>query len=190
MTLYDMLSTGPSDLNVILGIITDFLHKPYNSIEDPLDLWFHQLPAGTLIAPFSIGYSVRFGKASAALSILHAIIRLRSSGGMGDAETDLIGPHIAALLSIKSMTDPATTIEEQVGKTIAKKFRVTDRPRPHALQLYSAFCKVMEFKRARPIYLPHPFMLSLIGRIGDPDGALRVVFFVGCFETSPSFPVS
>jgi len=144
----NIISAGPSDLNVILGIITDFLHKPYNSIEDPLDLWFHQLPKNELIGPFSVGYSVGMGKASAALSIIHAVVRLRSTGEMSDEETELIGPQLAALMAIKSMTEPSSTIEEQVGKSIAKKIRVTDRPRPHALQLYTAFCKVMEFKRA------------------------------------------
>ena len=54
--------TGPSDLNVILGVITDFLHRPYNSIEDPLDLWFHNLVPGSVVPAFSVGYSVGMAK--------------------------------------------------------------------------------------------------------------------------------
>ena len=54
--------TGPSDLNVILGVISNFLDKPYNSIEDPLDLWFRNLPAGSVTPAFSIGYSVGMAK--------------------------------------------------------------------------------------------------------------------------------
>ena len=57
-----MSASGPSDQNVILGIISDFLHTPFRSFEDPLDLWFHELVPGTEIKPFSIGYSVGMGK--------------------------------------------------------------------------------------------------------------------------------
>ena len=50
-----VLLAGSSDLVVILGVITDFLHKPYNSIEDPLDLWFHNLTSGSVVPAFSVG---------------------------------------------------------------------------------------------------------------------------------------
>ena len=143
-----MFPLGPSDLNVILGIITNFLHEPYNSVEDPLDLWFHDLPKKDEIRPFSIGYSVGMGKASAAMSIIHGVLRLRSLNEMSDDELVLVGAQVAALINIKSMTDPTPNIEQPVEKSIGKKFRVTDRPRPHALQLYTAFVKIMEYKKA------------------------------------------
>ena len=47
-----MSASGPSDQNVILGIISDFLHSPFRSFENPLDLWFHGLVPGAEIKPF------------------------------------------------------------------------------------------------------------------------------------------
>ena len=82
------------------------------------------------------------------MSIVHAVIRLRSRGTLSDDETIAIGAQVAALINIKSMTDPAPNIEDQVEKSIGKKLRVTDRPRPHALQLYTAFVKIMDYKKA------------------------------------------
>ncbi len=52
---------------MILGIIADFLHRPCNSMEDPMDLWFHQLSPGTAILPLTIGHSIGLSKATAAL---------------------------------------------------------------------------------------------------------------------------
>ena len=153
--------TGPSDLNVILGVITNFLDKPYNSIEDPLDLWFHNLPAGSEIPAFSIGYSVGMAKSLAAISILHAVQQLEANGAFSEEEFVMIGDEIQALLSMKAMTEPGATIEEQVLKSISKKFRVTDRPRPHVIQLHIAFDKVVQYKRSTGDKRPDSFLLAL-----------------------------
>jgi len=126
---------------VILGIISDFLHKPYSSIEDPLDLWFHDLVPGTEIKPFSVGYSVGMGKSVACLAILYAVFGLHATGALSDEEIHSVKEELAALLAMKAMTDPGADIEDQVSKSLSKKFRVTDRPRPHAIQLYTAFSK-------------------------------------------------
>ena len=137
-----MSASGPSDQNVILGIISDFLHTPFRSFEDPLDLWFHELVPGTEIKPFSIGYSVGMGKSMASLAILHAVFGLTAAGVLADEDLSSVRAELAALLAIKAMTDPGADMEDQVCRSVSKKFRVTDRPRPHVIQLYTAFKKV------------------------------------------------
>ena len=83
--------TGASDQTVILGIVADFLHRPYNSLEDPLDLWFHQLVPGTAIMPFTIGHSVGFGKAMSALLIVDAVLEMASANAFGVPELSVSG---------------------------------------------------------------------------------------------------
>ena len=131
---------------VIKGIMSDFMSKPYNSIEDPLDLWYHQLQPNTLVKPFTVGYSVGFGKAVAAMTILTAVVDLRHRQNLSDVELDMFKDHLAALMWMKAMTDPGDDIEDQVSKSISKKFRVTDRPRPHVIQLMTAFQRAIQWR--------------------------------------------
>ena len=142
---------------MILGVITDFLHKPYNSIEDPLDLWFHNLTSGSVVPAFSVGYSVGMAKSMATLGILYAVERL----GLADEELLSIGAELAAVLALKAMCDPGTNMEDQVEKSISKKFRVTDRPRPHVIQLHTAFSKVVQHKRASGDKRPESQLLAM-----------------------------
>lgn len=140
---------GASDQNVIQGIVVDFLHKPYNSLEDPLDLWFHQLTPGAAVKPFTIGHSVGFGKAMACLLIVDAVIELWHAQVIGVPELKAIGKEYIALMAMKAMTDPGGDIEEQVNKTLAKKIRVSMRERPHVIQLWTAFLRTIQWKRSR-----------------------------------------
>lgn len=155
------LDAGPSDLVVILNVIADFLHKPYNSVEDPLDLWFHSLQANSVVPAFGIGYSVGMAKSMAALAILFAVQALEKSGQLSVQEFTTIAPEVTALLSMRAMTDPGSSIEEQVSKSISKKFRVTDRPRPHVIQLHTAFSKVVQHMRAAGDTKPESQLLAL-----------------------------
>ena len=52
--------TGKSDQNVINNIVVDFLHGPYRSHEDPMDVLFGS--TGVDIRPFSVGISVGSAK--------------------------------------------------------------------------------------------------------------------------------
>ena len=155
-------TTGPSDLNAIRGIITDFLHKPYNSIEDPLDLWFHDLPVGSESQPFTVGYSVRMGKSMAAIGIWLSVVKLVGNNELSIEELGCLAKELSALTCVKAMTDPGSNMEEQVAKSISKKFRVTDRPRPHPMQQYTAFSKVMSLKRATGDKRPDTQVLASI----------------------------
>ena len=76
---------------MILGIVADFLHKPYNSLEDPLDLWFHQMVPNSTIMPFTIGHSVGFGKAMAALLIVDATLEMSNANAIDVPELSVFG---------------------------------------------------------------------------------------------------
>ena len=76
---------------MILGIVGDFLHKPYNSVEDPLDLWFHQLIPGSSILPFTIGHSVGFGKAMATMLIVDAVVEMSNANKFDVPELSVSG---------------------------------------------------------------------------------------------------
>ena len=96
MALWDPVGAGDcpigaSDQNVILGIVADFLHRPYNSLEDPLDLWFHQLVPNSTILPFTIGHSIGFGKAMAALMIVDATLELSKVNAFDVPELSVSG---------------------------------------------------------------------------------------------------
>ena len=160
-TQANSVQPGSSDLVIILNIIADFLHKPYNSIEDPQDLWFHTLTPNSAISAFSIGYSVGMAKSMAALAILFAVQALERSGKMTEDEFAAVAPEVAALLSMKAMTDPGATVKDQVTKSISKKFRVSDRPRPHVIQLHTAFSKVVQHMRSLGDTKPDSQLLAL-----------------------------
>jgi hypothetical protein len=134
---------------VIHGIVLDFLQKPYNSVEDPLDLWYHQLAPGSLVEPMTVGYSVGLGKAMACLMIMDAGVTLFKAGELGDADFAVFGQELIALMAMKAMTAPEADIETQVNTSLAKKFRVSGRPRPHIIQLYTAFQRTLMSKRAK-----------------------------------------
>ena len=68
---------GKSDQANINACISDFLHEPYNSTTDPLDLLFNDLPKGGPIPAFSIGYSIGMTKGVALIAILYAVLMLR-----------------------------------------------------------------------------------------------------------------
>ena len=149
---------GPSDQNVINSVVLDFLHEPYASEREPLDVLFFELPAGAAIPSFGIGYSIGVAKAMACLSIFYALQNIQPS----DDELRAILPEIAALFKIKAVYDPATSMEEQVKRSLSRKIRVTERPRPHVLQFISAFSRTLMSKRAKGDKRPDNTVLAAI----------------------------
>ena len=137
--------SGKSDQANINACILDFLHEPYNSTVDPLDLLFNDLPKGGPIPPFSIGYSIGMTKGVAALAIMFAVVKLK----LEDAEVQTIQAELAALLAMRATCDPAADIEEQVNRSISRKIRASERPRPQVLQLLFAFQRTMLAKKAK-----------------------------------------
>ena len=122
----------------------DFLHSPFRSIEDPLDVLF--LRSGVVaIEPFSVGISVGSAKSLAAASILHVV----TSTEFTNPELQCIAPELLAICVMKATTDPANDVFSQVLKTIGKKIRVSDRARPHPAQMEFAFVRACKDKQAK-----------------------------------------
>ena len=133
---------GKSDQNVINSIVLDFLHSPFRSHEDPLDVLFMHQAAGTLITPFSVGISVGSAKSMAALGILYAV----TTGNFSHEEIGSIASELVALTTIKATTFPAKDTMAQVVQTSGKKIRVSDRTRPNPIQIEFAFNRVVKDK--------------------------------------------
>ena len=131
--------TGKSDQNVINHIVVDFLHSPYRSHEDPLDVLFPS--TGVAILPFSVCISVGSAKSQAALSILHTVTSQFHLFDEGELLS--VAPELFALCIMKATTDPADDVFGQVKRTIGKKTRVADRSRPHPIQMELAFMRVL-----------------------------------------------
>ena len=132
--------TGKSDQNVINTIVVDFLHGPYRSHEDPMDVLFGS--TGVHILPFSVGISVGSAKGMAALSILHAVTSQFHQFDIGEVES--VARELFALCTMKATTDPGDCVFDQIKKTIGKKTRVGDRSRPHPIQMELAFMRVLK----------------------------------------------
>ena len=132
--------TGKSDQNVINTIVVDFLHGPYRSHEDPMDVVFGS--TGVHILPFSVGISVGSAKGMAALSILHAVTSQFHQFDIGEVES--VARELFALCTMKATTDPGDCVFSQIKKTIGKKTRVGDRSRPHPIQMELAFMRVLK----------------------------------------------
>ena len=136
---------GKSDQNVINNVVVDFLHSPYRSIEEPLDVLFWGSGVNGAIEPFSVGISVGSAKSMAALSILHVVTTHTFEGD----ETRSLAPELMALCVVRATTDPADDVFSQIKKTISKKIRVSERSRPNPVQLEFAFGRVVSDKQAQ-----------------------------------------
>jgi len=147
---------GKSDQNVINNIILDFLHSPYRSHEDPLDLLFMNQTAGTLIKPFSVGISVGSAKSMAALGILYTV----TAGILSTEEIGSIASELMALTVINATIFPAQDTMAQVSQTIGKKIRVSDRTRPNPIQIEFAFNRVVKDKVSKGDRRKHSTILA------------------------------
>ena len=58
-----------------------------------------------------------------------------------------INDHLMALISVKATYVPETSIDAQVMKSLSKKRRFVDRPHPNAIQLLTAFMRIVSFKQ-------------------------------------------
>ena len=66
---------------------------------------------------------------------------------MPDEELDAIGKHLMALMIVKASYLPESDIIGQVTKSISKKLKFTNRPRPSAIQLFTAFSRIVSHKK-------------------------------------------
>ncbi len=154
---------GKSDQTAISGIITDFLHSPFDSVSEPLDLLFVGQTPGARVKLFSVGVSIGSGRIMSALSILYAVAYPHDeSSKLSEEEFLSIGKELMALMSMKATCQPEPDIIAQVGKSISKKCRMAERTRPNAIQLHTAFSRVLRHKRSTGDKRPE---LTILGEI-------------------------
>jgi hypothetical protein len=67
-----------------------------------------------------------------------------------------------ALMSIKATCVPEDDIEGQVCKSPSKKFRFVERPRPSAIQLHTAFSRIVTFRKGNGEKKPTTTLLAQV----------------------------
>ena len=132
---------GKSKLVNVLDTVGNFLKKPYNSKNEPLQMIF--CPGSTVggpVADFSMIHSIGMGKSSAARMILLAV----SEMALSPADIKVLGPKLKALLRMRCTYDPAATEEEQLEKALEGKNKATERPRPCPLSMASKWEQIIQ----------------------------------------------
>ena len=114
---------GKSKLVNILDTVGEFLKKPYNSKNEPLQVLFG--PGSRVDGPvldWSMVLSIGMGKSSACRMILEAVAVMN----LDPMDIRSIASKLKALLRMRCTYDPAPTEEEQLEKAIGDK----NKPRP------------------------------------------------------------
>ena len=123
---------GKSKLVNILDVVSEFLKKPYNSKNEPLQTLFGpRSPVGATVEDWSMVLSIGMGKASACRMILEAV----SAMNLDPEDLRAMAPKLKALLRMRCTYDPAPTEEAQLEKAFADKNKATERPRPCPLMM-------------------------------------------------------
>ena len=123
---------GKSKLVNILDTVANFLKKPYNSKNEPLQVIFGPgSQVGSRVDDFSIVHSIGMGKSSAARMILLAVHEM----ALSPTDINNLGPKLKALLRMRCTYEPAPTEEEQLEKALEGKNKATERPRPCPLSM-------------------------------------------------------
>ena len=127
--------TGKAKTVRVLEVLLEFAERPFDSRSNPLQVELPQLPSGSVIPLFSVGYHQGFTRALATLALLRAVIESQ----LNDQELTLVLPEVAALLRINVVVMPAMSVAERVNATINSKMSMTERLRLDPIQLRDAF---------------------------------------------------
>ena len=132
---------GPSKLVNILDIVTQFLNKPYNSKNEPLQVLFSpRSQVNGLVEDWSMILSTGMGKASACRMILEAVAVMN----LDPEDLRAIAPKLKALFRMRCTYEPAATEEEQLEKALSDKHRATERPRPCVLMMAMKWANIIQ----------------------------------------------
>ena len=115
-----------------MDTVDNFLKKPYNSKNEPLQVLFSlRSRVGARVPDWSMVLVIGMGKSSAARMILEAVSELN----LDHTALLAIAPKIKALLRMRCTYEPAATEEEQFEKALSGKNKVSMRPRPCPLTM-------------------------------------------------------
>ena len=123
---------GKSKTVYTLGVIEDFLDKPYVSANDPVRVLNPKgVVEGTPLVDFSLRIDVGMSKSLATKMIPLAVHELDLTSG----ELKAILPQLKAIYTVKATFQPAVDGRQQIKKSLGSKMQLAKRPAPDVVQM-------------------------------------------------------
>ena len=120
----------------VLEVCVSFINVgKYNSQERPIFALFPAMPAGDPIEDFSVHHSQGMTRTLACKIIVETVFDM----DLDDDDFIKVLPLVVSCLWVKYVYDPAPTYEEEIDRSIIKKFQVSEAARPTVLQLLATF---------------------------------------------------
>ena len=126
---------GKSKCIRIMDCMEDFLAEPYASARNPLNIVAPWGPPTANIADFSVRHRIGFAKSLSCQLILLAV----SDMGMKNTELSSIQHLLQPLFVVKAVWEGASSIKEEVAKTIKGKMQLSEVKRLDVIQVAHAF---------------------------------------------------
>ena len=127
---------GRPDMVQVLEACVSFINSTkYNSQEHPIFALFPDMTAGEFIENFSVHHNQGMTRTLACKIIVETVFDM----GLNDQDFKVVLPLVVSCLWVKYVYDPAPTYEEEVNRSIIKKFQVSEAARPTVLQLLDTF---------------------------------------------------
>ena len=123
---------GKSKTVYALGVIEDFLDKPYVSANDPVRVLNPKRAVeGTPLVDFSLRLDVGMSKSLATKMIPLAVHALN----LTNTELQAILPQLKAIYTVKATFQPAEDGRQQIKKSLGSKMQLAKRPSPDVVQM-------------------------------------------------------
>ncbi|CAJ1395061.1 unnamed protein product [Effrenium voratum] len=124
---------GKSKMVYIKTCVTDFLERPYNSMENPIHVFFPKKcnTPGQAIQSYGVGHGIGFAKSLAIKMLLLGVVQMQLS----DAELKVIAPQLKALFSFRCLYKTLGDEKQDRIQCLKDKFGEAARPRPDCIQV-------------------------------------------------------
>lgn len=126
---------GKSKMVHVLRCVNDFLEKPYNSVENPIHVFFPKsmCSEGDGLEPFSVGHGIGFAKSLAIKAILLGVYEIKNE--LSDPEFRALIPSIKPLFGFRCTYKTAGDERTDRFQCLQDKFSEAARPRPDCIQV-------------------------------------------------------
>ena len=123
---------GKSKTVYTMGVIEDFLEKPYVSANDPIRVLNpKQVAEGTPLVDVTLRIDIGMSKSLATKMIPLAVHELK----LTNTELQTILPQLKAIYTAKATFQPAEDGRQQIKKSLGSKMQLAKRPSPDVVQM-------------------------------------------------------